>query len=193
MGFESRGDPRVGASDRELWGRVVGGDQAAFEVLFQRHLGVVWNHGYRLTGSWDAAEDLASGAFLVAWRRRESAVVVGDSVVPWLLTVVGNLVREERRSLWRRGRVHRRVAQLPTSVDDHADDVVARLDARARVAAVAQAIGKLPAALRRVSELCLVGEVDTAAAAELLGVSETTVRVNLSRARARLRTMVGEQ
>ncbi|WP_018682300.1 sigma-70 family RNA polymerase sigma factor [Actinokineospora enzanensis] len=175
----------------ELWERVGVGDQGAFGELFQRHLGAVWNHGFRLTGSWEVAEDLASAAFLVAWRRRGDVVLAGDSLVPWLLTVVGNLVREERRGAWRRWRLGRRVAYQVAPVGDHAEDVVERLAAGAR--GVFEAIAALPRAQRRVAELCLVGEVDTAQAARVLGVGEATVRANLSRARARLRSMIGER
>jgi len=53
-----------------------------------------------------------------------------------------------------------------------------------------RAIERLPRAERQSVELCLLGELSTADAAELLGVAEVSVRARISRARARLRTQL---
>jgi RNA polymerase sigma-70 factor (ECF subfamily) len=52
---------------------------------------------------------------------------------------------------------------------------------------VLAAVARLPKAERRVVELCLLGDLSTSDAAEVLGVAESTVRAHVSRARARLR------
>jgi RNA polymerase sigma-70 factor (ECF subfamily) len=57
---------------------------------------------------------------------------------------------------------------------------------------VLAAIQSLPRSERRVAELCLLGELPAADAAELLGIAEGTVRSQLSRARTRLRTTLKE-
>jgi len=49
-----------------------------------------------------------------------------------------------------------------------------------------------PRAEREAVELCLLGDLSTADAAELLGVAEASVRSRISRARARLRTRTEE-
>ncbi|RZQ62175.1 RNA polymerase sigma factor [Amycolatopsis suaedae] len=180
------------SADAELWGRAAGGDRTAFGELFERHAQAVWNHAYRLTGSWAQAEDLTSATFLTAWRRRERVTLVHDSALPWLYAVAGNLARTERRSGARRLRLLRKV---PPAGDhpDHADSVADRLDGERRLTTVVAAIRELPAAQRRVAELCLLGELPTADVAELLGTAEVTVRTNLSRARARLRSRLEEK
>jgi DNA-directed RNA polymerase specialized sigma24 family protein len=73
-----------------------------------------------------------------------------------------------------------------------ADDVAARVDGDARTAAVLAAVRTLPRAEREAVELCLLGELPAADAAELLGVAEVSVRSRLSRARALLRTTLQE-
>jgi RNA polymerase sigma factor (sigma-70 family) len=178
-------------SDPELWSRAAAGDRAAFGELFERHVEAVWNHAYRLTASWSLAEDLTSSTFLVAWRRCADVRLVRDSALPWLYTVAGNLARDERRGATRFLRALRRVPD--TSVEaDHADDVARRLDGDARMARVLAAVQSLPRAERQAVELCLLGELSTADAAELLGVAEVSVRSRLSRARAKLRTKLKE-
>jgi RNA polymerase sigma factor (sigma-70 family) len=159
-------------TDAELWRRAAAGDQEAFGVLFERHAEALWNHGYRLTGSWSQAEDLASTTFLTAWRKRAEVVLVHDSALPWLYAVAGNLARTER------------------TIADHADAVAHRVDHGRRTAELAEAVGALSKAEREAVQLCLLAEVPTADAAVILGVAEASVRSRLSRARARLRTLL---
>jgi RNA polymerase sigma-70 factor (ECF subfamily) len=178
------------ASDTDLWTRAATGDRTAFGTLFERHVEAVWNHAYRLTASWSQAEDLTSATFLVAWRKCSDVRLVRDSALPWLYTVAGNLARDEHRGSTRFLRALRRVPDDPVTAD-HADDVAHRVDGDRRTARVLRAVRALPRAEREAVELCLLGEVPTADAAELLGLAEVSVRSRLSRARARLRTSLG--
>ncbi|HEY3471955.1 MAG TPA: RNA polymerase sigma factor [Amycolatopsis sp.] len=178
--------------DQALWDRAAEGDEAAFSELFERHAEAVWNHAYRLTGSWSGAEDLTSTTFLTAWRRRADVRLVRDSALPWLYTVAGNAARDEHRGARRRLRLIRKIPDPPV-VSDHADAVAERLDGEQRLREVVDAVRKLPKSQRDVVELCLLGELSTADAAELLAVAEVTVRAHLSRARARLRTLLEEK
>lgn len=180
------------ASDASLWDQVAAGSHAAFKVFFRRHLRMVWNHAYRLTGSWDAAEDLASLTFLTAWRKRTQVVLVRDSALPWLFTIVGYLARDEHRSAVRRDRLAKRL-QAANPTPDHAESVVERLDDQGRGRRLVDAVQRLPRAQRRIVELCIMGELSQSEAAAVLGITETTVRSNLSRARTRLRALVEER
>nr|WP_240519305.1 sigma-70 family RNA polymerase sigma factor [Amycolatopsis antarctica] len=179
------------SGDHELWRRSADGDDLAFSQLFERHARAVWNHAYRMTGSWGVAEDLTSMAFLTAWRRRTEITLVRDSALPWLYTVIANLARTEGRRRGRWSRLLRRVPDPPV-VPDHADGVAERLDGEQRLRAVVNAVRRLPDAQRRAAELCLLGDLTVADAAELLGVAEPTVRSQISRARARLRDLLGD-
>jgi len=179
-------------SDHELWTRAAAGDRHAFGELFERHIEAVWNHAYRLTASWSQAEDLTSGTFLVAWRRRAEVVLVRDSALPWLYSVAGNLAREQYRSTARFLRALRRLPPDHAEAD-HAEAVASRVDDDRRMRQVLAAVRALPPAEREAVELCLLGELPTADAAEVLGVVEASVRSRLSRARARLRTVLKDQ
>jgi RNA polymerase sigma factor (sigma-70 family) len=179
------------ASDDELWTRAATGDRAAFGELFERHAEAVWNHAYRLTASWSQAEDLTSSTFLLAWRKCGEIRLIRDSALPWLYTVAGNLARDEHRGATRFLRAVRRVPDSSVTAD-HADDVARRVDSDAHMARVLAAVRSLPRAERQAVELCLLGELPVADAAELLGLAEASVRSRLSRARARLRTELKE-
>ncbi len=185
-------EPPSDRSDTELWRTAAGGDHGAFTELFERHVQSVWNHAYRLTGSWASAEDLTSAAFLTAWRRRADITLIRDSALPWLYTVVGNLARTEHRGAGRRLRLVRRLPE-PRSVSDHADTVVDQLDGEDRLRQVLALVAKLPKSQRQAVELCLLGDLSVPDAAELLGVAEVTVRAHISRARAQLRAALEEK
>jgi RNA polymerase sigma factor (sigma-70 family) len=179
-------------TDHELWALARRGDRDAFTALYHRHAAAVWNHGYRLTASRTAAEDVLSATFLTAWRRRGDVRFVADSARPWLLAVAAN----EARTEWRRTTRHRRLADRvgpPPDVADHSDSVVASLDDRRRVYGVLAAIDDLPAGQRAAVALCLVAEVSHADAARALGIPETTLRSRIHRARARLRDVLPEE
>ena len=81
----------------------------AFGLLFDRHGRAVYNHCFRLVGSWGAAEDLTQTVFLMAWRTRARVRMTTDSALPWLLGVATNVVRTHHRSTTRRLRIARRL------------------------------------------------------------------------------------
>lgn len=67
--------------------RLRAGDRQAMAEVFSTHVDVIYNYCYRRTGSWSAAEDLASTVFLEVWRTRRRAVEVDGTVLPWLYGV----------------------------------------------------------------------------------------------------------
>ena len=169
--------------------RIRAGDAAAFGQLFEDHAREVYRHVVRSTGSWSAAEDVVSLTFLEAWRLREKLRPEGDSVLPWLLGIATNVLRNTGRS----ARRHRDALQrmpAPPPVPDFADELVDRAHDAARLAAAHRAVGRLRRAEREVVLLCVWSGLDYAGAAEALGVPVGTVRSRLSRARDKLRKLV---
>ncbi|EHR63172.1 RNA polymerase sigma factor [Saccharomonospora cyanea] len=176
----------ISEHDGELWRRAAHGDEGAFTELFHRHAEAVWNHAYRLSGSWATAEDVTSSTFVTAWRKCADVTLVNDSARPWLYAVAANLARTHGRGERRLLRL-RRVLRAEVA-HDHADDVTDRLADASKLRRVVEAVGTLPKSQRRAAELCLLGDLSFAEAAAVLGIAEVTVRSQISRARARLRT-----
>ena len=181
----------VAATDRELWAEAVSGDAAAFGALFERHSRAVYNFAFRSTGNWAAAEDAASDVFLTAWRRRGEVVFTTESgsVLPWLLGVAANLLRNQRRCGRRAstalGRLNAREVQ-----PDHSDETLGRIADEAQMAEVQAVVDELPEHERDVLALCAWAGLDYEEAAIALDVPVGTVRSRLSRARTHLRELV---
>ncbi|GAB2574416.1 hypothetical protein GCM10027168_04170 [Streptomyces capparidis] len=165
--------------------RVRSGDPDAFGELFDACARSVYNHAYRLTGDWAAAEEVVSLTFLEAWRLRERLDPEGGSARPWLLGIATNVVRNTRRAARRHGAAMSRLPP-PEAVRDFADEVAGRIDDAQTLDAVRRALDGLRRPEREVLALCVWEGLDYASAAEALGVRIGTVRSRLSRARRRL-------
>jgi RNA polymerase sigma-70 factor (ECF subfamily) len=171
--------------------RIRAGDATAFGQLFEDHAHEVYRHVVRSTGSWSSAEDIVSLTFLEAWRLRGKLRPDGDSVLPWLLGIAVNVLRNNRRTARRHAAA---LIRLPPAeaMPDFADELVNRMRDSEQLAAAAAALHQLRPAEREVFTLCVWSGLDYAQAAEALGVPVGTVRSRLSRARARLRDMTAE-
>jgi RNA polymerase sigma-70 factor (ECF subfamily) len=104
--------------------------------------------------------------------------------------VAANLARNDHR----RSRFLRLVPKLavPEETRDHAEELAEHDHTRHRLREVLAAVDLLPVSEREAVQLCMVGRMSTADAAELFGITEVGVRSRLSRARARLRGMTEE-
>ncbi|MEV6689866.1 RNA polymerase sigma factor [Micromonospora sp. NPDC051196] len=184
---------QVRPSDEELWSSIVAGDESAFGRLFDRYSRPVYNHAFRLTGSWSMAEDVTQATFLVAWRRRHDARLVEGSALPWLLVIATNGVRSEWRSARRWLALLRRLPAERYADGDLAEEVSARLDDERRMTEVLSVVRRLPPAEREAVALCLWSSVSYPDAAAVLGISEVAVRSRVSRARGRLARLLPEE
>lgn len=175
-------------TDRELWDDARGGDGGAFGLLFDRHGRAVYNHCFRLVGSWAAAEDLTQAVFLLAWRKRARVRITSDSALPWLLRVATNVARSHHRTTTRWLRSTRRLPRQ--DVPDHAEDVADRIDDERRMTELLAAVRELPRNQQQALALCVWSDVSYPQAAAVLGITEASVRARVSKARTRLRHLL---
>ena len=169
----------------ELRPAVLAGDADAFGEVFDVCARSVYNHAFRLTGDWSAAEDVMAMTFLEAWRCRAKLVPDGGSLRPWLLGIATNLARGQRRTARRERNALVRFA-APDESRDFTDDLIGRLDDVTRLAALHRALASLRRDEFEVLALCVWSGLSYSETAEALGIPVGTVRSRLSRARARL-------
>lgn len=172
--------------------RIRAGDPDAFAELFDDCARAVYNHAFRLTADWSAAEDVMATTFMEAWRRRASVEAEGGSLRPWLLGVATNVARSQYRSNRRYRNAARAAAAANAAeeyVEDHAEETAGRVDDRRRISATLTALSALKPPEREVLTLCLCEGMEYAEAAGALGIPVGTVRSRLSRARGKLRKL----
>jgi RNA polymerase sigma-70 factor, ECF subfamily len=174
-----------GPSDAELLRRHVAGDPDAFGELFRRHRDRLWAVAIRTLGDPEEAADALQDAMIAAFRRADS--FRGDSAVTtWLHRIVVNaaLDRMRRRSARPTAGTSDEMAldALATGsgpLSDPSGSSDTAIDVRA---ALQQLVPDQQAALVLVDML----GYPVADAAQILGVSEGTVKSRAARGRARL-------
>lgn len=130
-----------------------------------------------ITGDRDGAEDSVQDAVASLWQRSDG--FWPDNVAAWVTVAAANRSRSERR---RRGAESRALERLGLPPTVAADATSAAVDAT-HLATVLQ---RLPERQRRIAVLYYLGDHSVASIAASLGVSEGTVKTQLSRCRTAL-------
>lgn len=155
-----------------------------FRGVYAEHFDAVLGFALRRTDRPEDAADVAADTFLVVWRRI-AHVPGGAQTRPWLYGVARRVLANQRRGHRRRSALGERLRdELSGAVPDSSDDVVQRAD-------VTAAMRRLSGRDQEVLELHLWEGLEPREIAEVLGLTTTVVRPRLSRARARLRDLLG--
>jgi RNA polymerase sigma-70 factor (TIGR02960 family) len=192
-----------GTSEERLLGEARRGDEAAFELLVERHRGELYAHCYRMLGSVQDAEDAVQESLLGAWRGL-AGFEGRSSLRAWLFRVATNAclrlgARRPRRMLsFDHGPARADVHDLGEPVggpvwlepwpdqprgDDEADPAAAYARRESVELAFVAALQHLPATQRAV---LILREVLGFSAAEVAGILDTTpASVNSAMQRAR--------
>jgi RNA polymerase sigma factor (sigma-70 family) len=175
-------------TDAELWRRTRSGDADAFASLFDRYAHGVYRYCFRRTANWAFAEDITSIVFLESWRRRREVALDEGKVLPWLLGVATNVIRNQRRSL---RRYESALSRLPPHQPepDFADELSTRLADEDRMRKLLDRLDDLTEAETEAFALCAWEGFSSTEAGEVLGVPARTIRTRLRRARAKLRDL----
>ncbi|MET0834617.1 MAG: RNA polymerase subunit sigma-70 [Actinomycetota bacterium] len=173
------------------------GDEAGFGELVQRHRRELHLHCYRMTGSFDEAEDLVQETFLRAWRKRDS-FEGGPGFRAWLYRIATNACLDALRSSRRRPSTVQSFAEVPwlQPYPDRLLDELAPSDTQPDAVVVARetieltylaVIQLLPHRQRAVLILRDVLDWSAAETAAMLEMSVAAANSALQRARATLR------
>lgn len=149
------------------------GDGGDFEAFYRDHYRRVVLSLRVAAGSGPDAEDLAQEAFartLARWAK----VRGGSNPAGYVYRVAFRLQSRRTRRLWH----HRRALDA-----EPRDRRSTAPELWGEVAALRGALARLPPACRRAAALCLLAEMTATEAAAVLGVSASTVRTQLQRAR----------
>jgi RNA polymerase sigma factor (sigma-70 family) len=161
-----------------------------FELLFVRHEPAVRRYVVRRLGV-DAADDIVSETFLLAFRQRAGYDTTRANALPWLYGIATNLVGRHRRDEIRLFRALARTGVAPV-IAPFTDGVDERVTALAASRRLAEALAGLKAGYRDALLLVAWGGLSYEETADALGIPVGTVRSRISRARADLRRALGD-
>jgi RNA polymerase sigma factor (sigma-70 family) len=166
--------------------RCQGGDREAHYKLYKLYAKAMYNVAYRITNNGDEAEDVLQEAFISAFRNLGS--YRGDaSFGGWLKKIVVNkaitaLQKRKHESLPEDDRWD--VAE-PAVPEVYRDELT--------VERVKHAIRQLPDGYRSVLTLYLIEGYDHEEIAGILGITESTSKSQLNRAKSKLREFLKER
>lgn len=168
------------ATDAVLAERAGDGDIAAFDMLARRHGPLMRAYARRLARSHDEADDVVQDALLTAWKDI-GMVQDGTAVKAWLMRIVSHRAVDTGR----RRKTHAVLEDQPEPVDQKPTPEQLAVAGSAR-RALENALSRLPEGQRRCWVLREFGGQSYEEIAEVLGISVTSVRGRLARARTTL-------
>jgi RNA polymerase sigma-70 factor (ECF subfamily) len=173
------------ADETGLIERLRDGDATALERLHEQYWERLVHYANRTVGSLDTARDVVQDVFADLWIRRTTWAPTG--------TVVSYLHRAVRNRALAQLRTHDTAARLSVGVKAHlatpvrGDELLAAEELHQLVHATLDTLG---ARCREVYLLRTEQGLDVAEVAGVMGITEGTVRLQLSRAVAAIRTSV---
>ncbi|TCM20543.1 RNA polymerase sigma-70 factor (ECF subfamily) [Novosphingobium sp. PhB165] len=180
-------------TDGELAALALGGRQAAYRALMDRHRGAAFRLARHHCGDDDAALDVTQQSFIAAFaalRRYDGA----RPFAHWLARIVINKSHD-----WARRRKVRQFFTFAVPLDsahgvaEPTPDAERQTADRQELERTMHAIAALPAKLKEALILRAIEGLSQTEAAAVLGVSEKAVETRLYRARARLSENLSEK
>jgi RNA polymerase sigma factor (sigma-70 family) len=169
--------------------RCLAGDRQAHYELYQRYSRAMLNTCFRMVGDRDAAEDILQDAFVSAFRNL-SAYRGEATFGAWLKRIVVNKslnYLQKQKSEWA-------LRQALREEQEEAEPTEWELfDSQVDVERVRRAVGLLPEGYRLVFSLYLLEGYDHEEISEILGVSVSTSKSQLNRAKRKLLQLVGKE
>jgi RNA polymerase sigma-70 factor (ECF subfamily) len=178
---ESRRGARLAdASPEQLMEAYVDGDAEAFQALYHKLSPNLFGYLLRLTRQRERAEDLLQVTFSKVHRARGS-YMRGAPVLPWMLAIARRSFLDERRHASTRNEDLSSDGNLPEPRSEETEVPSDLSDALER------ALDALPETYREAIQLTKVSGLSIAEAADVLGTTETAVKLRVHRGYTQLR------
>jgi RNA polymerase sigma-70 factor, ECF subfamily len=161
--------------------RVRAGDAAAFEVLVNRYLRRAFSVAYRLLGQKEDAEDLVQEAFMAVLQRIDT-FQAGRPFAPWFFRILVNRGLNARKA-----RSLRAVDDIPDTAAHHGPSPEREAERTELGERLRSAMERLPERQRTIVQLFDLEGMAGPEIAEILEISDGTVRWHLHEARKTLR------
>jgi len=174
-------------ADGALLQGAAAGDERAFAILVRRHIRAATLLAAQLLGDRDDADDVVQDAFGVVYRQA-LRFDPARPFEPWFFAIVRRLAANRRIRQARRARLLRLWGHSAPTPSDSSPS--GRAEAVLDVAAARGAMTTLPPMQRACFELVAMRDVPVAQVAAMYGISASTVRQHVFRARAALREVI---
>ncbi len=172
-------------TDRELIGRCLNHEEAAWELIIQRYKRKVFGLAYKFTGRFEEAEDLTQDVFFKVYKALDSYKREQDFSW-WLVSISRNACIDYYRSVKRERKVLSGELTDLKNFKFQGLSPQGNLEAAERSKALRQSLNELPDDLRTVLVLRDLKGLSYREIADQLNLAEGTVKSRIHRGRAEL-------
>lgn len=172
-------------SDEQLWNALKQDDQDAFAELYQRFHATLYSYGHKLASNASLVEDAIQDLFVDIWRMRRS-ISAADSVKFYLF-------RSLRRKIHLLSEQEHRFETADVDASNHTADssieqlLIGQEQESQLTQRLTQAIAQLPLRQQEVVTLRFYQNFKTEEIAQIMGITEKSVRNTLHKALTHLR------
>lgn len=168
-------------SDEALVGLIAKGDKDAMRVLFARHNVRVFRFLMRIVGNEATAEDLLNEVFVDVWRNA-GRFEARSQVSTWMMAIA----RFKALASLRRRSMDEIEDDADEMMEDPADDPEVAMQKTNRSLILQDCLKQLSTAHREVIDLVYYHEQSIDEVAQIIGVSQSTVKTRVFYARKRI-------
>jgi RNA polymerase sigma-70 factor (family 1) len=166
------------SDERELLVKLRDGDQQAFETLYFQYSKRILINVLKLVKDTDEAQEILQDVFIRLWSNRKN-IDPDKSFSSYLFTVAQNLVRDFFRKAALNRKMQDAIIKQSTELYEH---VESNLYFKESNLILQNAIDSLPAQRKRIYTLCKIDGKSYSEAADILGISVSTVDNQLVKA-----------
>jgi RNA polymerase sigma-70 factor (ECF subfamily) len=177
------------SADQELLRQLARGNQAAFQVCYERYQGPIFRFAWHMSGNQTTAEEVTQEVFLRLINKPGKFDPAKGTLAGYLFGIARNVMRREMAATF---------FDVPLEDEQLGDDaalstepdMLSELDRQERLELLHKSVLALPPAYREALILCDLEEMSYPEAAAILDCPEGTVASRLHRARALLKLRV---
>ncbi|MCJ8208090.1 RNA polymerase sigma factor [Mucilaginibacter sp. RS28] len=168
----------VSLEEKELLTQLKQGDQAAFEIIYDRYSERIFQNTLRLTRSREISEELLQEAFYRIWDKR-AQIDPDKPFKAYLFRIAENLAYDHFRKVAKDRRLSEKLLQTAADCYEHIDDLI---EAKEYNELLTAAINGLPERRREVFILCKLDGKSYHEVSKMLGISEATINDHIVKA-----------
>ncbi len=172
------GDAAVSAAEKLLVKRLKAGDMDAFELLYQKYIGKVWNFVHTLLQDKSLADDISQNVFMKLWEKREY-LNEERKLSAYIFTIAKHFVYKQTEKMVLHGKY---IAATQTRLTLLDNSSIEELDARFMTNYINDILVQLPASRREIFVMSKLQGLSNKEIAQRLGIAEKTVETQLYRA-----------
>lgn len=169
--------------EEQLLVRLREGNAGAFTQLYHQYSERLYYNILSLVKDEMAAEELLQEIFVTVWKKKET-LHIRSSFAGYLFRVSRNKVYDFFKNLNREQELYRHIKAIATEHYSHVEESIFR---RENACLLEKALEVLPPKRRQVFQLCKIEGRSYKEAGELMGVSVSTVKDHMARAREAVR------